>query len=207
MATFSELFGKDRDIVNETGATAGQKLRVTSDGQELESFDLAVETVAGSSGLQPTTTTTSGTFVPSAQFTFTSFASGTDGFITGADFSAFSSGDAVRVSGTGGTIDIEFGTIGAAGAGPIGSTQVNFNHLSGVDYSTAPAISAPTFTLLQSVVTAGVTTVTGDLKVTGLEAGNVVSDADGNLSISAAVAVEYQELLIEYLYSIVLVTV
>ena len=49
MTQFSDLFGADRDIVQETGATAGQKLRVKStDGSvELESFDLAAETLVG----------------------------------------------------------------------------------------------------------------------------------------------------------------
>ena len=54
MGKFSNLFGKDRDIVNEVnntstnmaGASVGQKLRVAAGG-ELESFDLAVETMVG----------------------------------------------------------------------------------------------------------------------------------------------------------------
>ena len=47
MASFNNLFGDDRDIIQKTGASAGQKLRVNSLGTDLEAFDLAAETTAG----------------------------------------------------------------------------------------------------------------------------------------------------------------
>ena len=46
MADFNNLFGKDRDIVQETGASVGQKLRVASNGVELEGFNLSAESTA-----------------------------------------------------------------------------------------------------------------------------------------------------------------
>ena len=47
MASFNNLFGDDRDIIQKTGASAGQKLRVNSLGTDLEAFDLAAETIVG----------------------------------------------------------------------------------------------------------------------------------------------------------------
>ena len=207
MASFNELFGDDRDIVQETGGTAGQKLRVDSSGG-LESFDLAVETIAGgatggtSFNLVSTLQTPSGftqievddlfdglTMIgKTARFNFNNDPQET-----------FSMGQSVSLN-----VTTELNQSGAVI--PIGSYVGTITETSGTSFSNPDMITVgfegvtgwsngtiQNLTTISSgtvafnvTVSSGGTTVTGDLKVTGLEAGNVVSDADGNLSVSAA---------------------
>ena len=206
MASFNELFGDDRDIVQETGGTAGQKLRVDSSGG-LESFDLAVETIAGgatggtSFNLVSTLQTPSGftqievddlfdglTMIgKTARFNFNNDPQET-----------FSMGQSVSLN-----VTTELNQSGAVI--PIGSYVGTITETSGTSFSNPDMITVgfegvtgwsngtiQNLTTISSgtvafnvTVSSGGTTVTGDLKVTGLSAGSVVSDADGNLSIGS----------------------
>lgn len=95
-----------------------------------------------------TSTTATGTFTnPTGAFNFASFTPGTL-LNTDADLSSFSSGDAVRISGTGGSVDVEFGTITSSGG--VFVVGVVINPLGSTSYSSAPSISGTiTFTLLE----------------------------------------------------------
>ena len=217
MADFNNLFGKDRDVVQETSAQIGQKLRVAANGTELEGFELFAESTAGTAGastddyvftynmteakwqlsneLVAAITTTAldaqiadgssdfGLYLPSPDtvtppsiyFNVQSAGDVPDPLAT---FFSFNGKDYDYTTGSG------FGLSQSAGNyfislfdNDLGSFIAGNNN----DTLTMPVAQYPT----AGASTPNVTTVTGDLKVTGLSAGSVVSDADGNLSIGS----------------------
>ena len=183
MTQFSDLFGADRDVIQETGATAGQKLRVNTLGTDLEAFDLAVETSTVTGTVQ------SGTGVTAAVGNITGSQSVIDAWLalttetgavlrTGQDEGGGSSSTSIQFSG--GTYDSVNNRINFTNHNrwnnaetPVSASFINFDD------------SNLAWELTGNFAQQGPTTVTGDLTVTGLSAGSVVSDADGNLSIGS----------------------
>ena len=207
MADFNNLFGKDRDVVQETSAQTGQKLRVAANGTELEGFDLAVETIAGGAtgGTSFNLVNTLGTPAGFNSIVVDDLFDGLDMVGKTARFSfnsdpqeTFSMGQSVSLN-----VTTELNQSGAVI--PVGSYIGTITEVSGTSFSNPDFItvgfegvtgwsngtiqnltgtSSGTVAFNVTVTEAG-TTVTGDLTVTGLEAGNVVSDANGNLSIGS----------------------
>ena len=230
MGNFNNLFGDDRDIVQETGATAGQKLRVNStDPTKLESFDLFAESTPGGfdfntnftfpsiGGIAQITSGVGGWFDGGTRRDSVDYTSTAAGFGDGIDYLVLGV-DSLTDAEIAAILNIDEADIGPditqnaldnsidiTVAQSSGSVTVEFTHyaifpsggkklylLPAASYSTAiptaqisngtGSSSFGTFTLSHTP-SAPVTTVTGDLTVTGLSAGSVVSDANGNLSI------------------------
>ncbi len=167
MAAFNNLFGKDRDIVQETGASVDQKLRVASNGTELEGFDLFAESTPGGSMDDVNVINTT---------LFLQETAGTTNFIT-----VTTTGDGLDADGTpvllqavidaGGTVTFTIGgdatvyTVGAVVQS--NANTYNLNNVSPGLTATYAAGTAVQITSTESVSVAASTTVTGPLTVTG----------------------------------------
>ena len=137
--------------------------------------DSPITVAAGSTTFEPTTTSLSGTLSVTAHpsgFDFSTFIDGTNVSIDGAgDFSAsFTNGDRIRFSDGTNSVDVLFDS-GLNDA-------LIIDQIPGVDYSSAPTFASGasvTVTLLAEGVGTSVTTVTGDLTVTGAINGSITS--------------------------------
>ena len=137
--------------------------------------DSPITVAAGSTTFEPTTTSLSGTLSTTSHpsgFDFSTFIDGTNVSIDGAgDFSAsFTNGDRIRFSDGTNSVDVLFDS-GLNDA-------LIIDQIPGVDYSSAPTFASGasvTVTLLAEGVGTSVTTVTGDLTVTGAINGSITS--------------------------------
>jgi len=190
MADFNNLFGDDRDIVQETGASIGQKLRVASNGTELEGFELFAESApsAPSGGVQFTLGNGTGT-PPSGEINIISGGSSVVGTAfpgSGTDnwtiiFANTTEHDSVETNNSGTDyimiyVDADNYAIGLGAVipAPTNTTQINFDEEATYSVSVGSlSASGSTVTLYnlgaltEAYVFPSTTTVTGDLTVTG----------------------------------------
>ena len=181
MADFNNLFGKDRDVVQETGASVGQKLRVASNGLELEGFELFAESTATLSETIATddlrdlegVSMDTATLVVATGVDYATYVGGTITFsadyTTGAEDN---DGNNVTAELAGNTFSIVAGST---------TNEIRFQ-ATGIDIGSDGTSDSGSVT----VDLAGGTTVTGDLTVTG--ASTLTGLTTGTITESNAVS-------------------